>query len=535
MASDRNFYRNLFIAKLPRNLTDNDLMKIFMDHHPESAKIMLDAVTGKSKGFGFVLFASEEAGKAAFDALDHQHVNAHGHSFSLRIFPSKHDGKAATEEKNALFIRNIPNTVPRMKVEEFLRNFGNLTYCSMRDDHHGGNVWVVYAEYDSVQSAANSLKNLHGKRFFRQSIPVIAKYADSDELKKERRRRRENKVQSPIEAAQGMEKAVPVVPQVAETPAAPPPDHFSSPPSHFSSFPAASTALHNSYCSCGFSNGHGDTYASERGHFSGPHSPSSTELMSDHADHLEFPYAARTGTPELGFREYGASTPVSSHSRSGSMQYRHNPYAPVTPISSARSSASSIQMSASNSQLVIPFAGGNNNNNNRNASMHFSGTEGMDSWSLFLVDKLLFSRSQPVPSIPYTAGLEPKKERKREPCRRDEFNYWRIHISVSATVFNRSLFAEPQLQTLNCITLARFQQQMQMLVMELKEEEDTIKSRVAAMSTNKKKTILIFFFVCRDGDKRSYQDLDVVVLFHAHLLIVMQLISFLISVIFPFH
>ncbi|KPA83262.1 hypothetical protein ABB37_02939 [Leptomonas pyrrhocoris] len=184
--------QNLFVAKLPRNLTDSDLEQIFVDYHPSSAKVMLDATTGKSKGFGFVLFESEDDGRKAYEKLNKTHVTLHGHNFNLCIFPSKHDGKVATEESNALYVRNIPLKLSQMEVEQFLRGFGPLTYCAMREDHFGGSVWVVYAEFDTVESAKSALNSLHGNRtYFNNAVAILAKYADSEEAKRERRRRRE--------------------------------------------------------------------------------------------------------------------------------------------------------------------------------------------------------------------------------------------------------------------------------------------------------------------------------------------------------
>ncbi|KAK7201101.1 RNA recognition motif (RRM, RBD, or RNP domain) [Novymonas esmeraldas] len=184
--------QNLFVAKLPRNLTDGDLEQIFVEYHPTSAKVMLDATTGKSKGFGFVLFESEDAGRKAYEKLNKTHVTLHGHNFNLCIFPSKHDGKVATEESNALYVRNIPLKLTELEVEQFLRGFGPLTYCAMREDNFGGSVWVVYAEFSTVESAKRALTSLHGNRsYFNTSVAILAKYADTDEAKRERRRRRE--------------------------------------------------------------------------------------------------------------------------------------------------------------------------------------------------------------------------------------------------------------------------------------------------------------------------------------------------------
>ncbi|CAJ1030628.1 RNA recognition motif. (a.k.a. RRM, RBD, or RNP domain), putative [Leishmania lindenbergi] len=188
--------QNLFVAKLPRNLTDADLEQIFLEYHPTNAKVMLDATTSRSKGFGFVFFESEDAGREAYEKLNKTHVTLHGHNFTLCIFPSKHDGKVAVEESKALYVRNIPLKLSQLEVEQFLRGFGPLTYCAMREDSVGGSVWVVYAEYDTVESAKSALASLHGNRFyFNTSVAILAKYADSEEAKRERRRRREQQQQ----------------------------------------------------------------------------------------------------------------------------------------------------------------------------------------------------------------------------------------------------------------------------------------------------------------------------------------------------
>ncbi|CCW68088.1 unnamed protein product [Phytomonas sp. Hart1] len=183
--------QNLFVAKLPRTVTDAELENLFKSYNPKSAKVMLDAATGKSKGFGFVLFDSEEEGELAFRELNKTHVTLFGQSFNLCIFPSKHDGKVAKEVSNALYIRNIPLRLSQTEVETFLNTFGNLTYFAMREDHYGSPVWVVYAEYESVEDAKNALNKLHGNNtYFPGSAALLAKYEDSEGVKRERRHRR---------------------------------------------------------------------------------------------------------------------------------------------------------------------------------------------------------------------------------------------------------------------------------------------------------------------------------------------------------
>ncbi|CBH11845.1 RNA-binding protein, putative [Trypanosoma brucei gambiense DAL972] len=197
------WYSNLFVAKLPRHLCDGDLLQIFSNFNPLGAKIMLDPSTGNSKGFGFVLFDKEEEGRTAYERLNRKLVRVCNSSFNLLIYPSQHNGKAVTLPSRAVYIRNIPTTMGEREVQNFLSNLAPLEYCAMRGDHHGNPVWVVYAEFDTPQNAQRVLDKLHGNSNHFGGPPIMVKYADTDEAKRERRRRREEGRLAPGPALKG--------------------------------------------------------------------------------------------------------------------------------------------------------------------------------------------------------------------------------------------------------------------------------------------------------------------------------------------
>lgn len=61
----------LFVAGLPYDLYDDELMEIFEKFGPViSAKVTLDRDTGKSRGFGFVEMQNEQDGKDAIEQLE---------------------------------------------------------------------------------------------------------------------------------------------------------------------------------------------------------------------------------------------------------------------------------------------------------------------------------------------------------------------------------------------------------------------------------------------------------------------------------
>ena len=61
----------LFVGGLPFSTTDDELADLFSAHGTvASAKVITDRDTGRSKGFGFVEFESDEEGKAAEKAMN---------------------------------------------------------------------------------------------------------------------------------------------------------------------------------------------------------------------------------------------------------------------------------------------------------------------------------------------------------------------------------------------------------------------------------------------------------------------------------
>ncbi len=64
---------NIYIGNLPYSTSDEELAEMFSPHgEVSSAKIIMDRMSGRSKGFGFVEMSDSAAGQAAIDALDGQ-------------------------------------------------------------------------------------------------------------------------------------------------------------------------------------------------------------------------------------------------------------------------------------------------------------------------------------------------------------------------------------------------------------------------------------------------------------------------------
>ncbi len=68
--------KKLYVGNLAYGVTDTDLQDLFAPHGAvQSAQVVKDRETGRSKGFGFVEMDSGEEAQAAVDALNGREVS----------------------------------------------------------------------------------------------------------------------------------------------------------------------------------------------------------------------------------------------------------------------------------------------------------------------------------------------------------------------------------------------------------------------------------------------------------------------------
>ena len=69
-------FMNIFVGKLPFAMTSDELEDLFKPFgEVDSAKILTDRETGRSRGFGFVEMSDDDAARAAMEELDGSSVD----------------------------------------------------------------------------------------------------------------------------------------------------------------------------------------------------------------------------------------------------------------------------------------------------------------------------------------------------------------------------------------------------------------------------------------------------------------------------
>jgi cold-inducible RNA-binding protein len=77
-------FMNIYVSNLSFHTTDEDLNSMFGKFgQVTSAKVIMDKVSGRSRGFGFVEMSSEEEGKEAMLALNNKEIEGRAISVSV--------------------------------------------------------------------------------------------------------------------------------------------------------------------------------------------------------------------------------------------------------------------------------------------------------------------------------------------------------------------------------------------------------------------------------------------------------------------
>src|SRR4029077_19548709 len=83
--------KKLYVGNLSYGLNDSDLQRIFEPHGTvQSAQVIMDRDTGRSKGFGFVEMGTDQEAQAAIQALNGSEIE--GRSLTVNEARPKTEG-----------------------------------------------------------------------------------------------------------------------------------------------------------------------------------------------------------------------------------------------------------------------------------------------------------------------------------------------------------------------------------------------------------------------------------------------------------
>ncbi|MBU4426232.1 MAG: RNA-binding protein [Proteobacteria bacterium] len=88
---------NIYVGNLSYDLSEEDLKKAFEEFgQVESAKIITDTYSGRSKGFGFVEMSDEAEAQSAIDALNGKELE--GRTLNVNQARPRSEGRGGSKQ-----------------------------------------------------------------------------------------------------------------------------------------------------------------------------------------------------------------------------------------------------------------------------------------------------------------------------------------------------------------------------------------------------------------------------------------------------
>ena len=153
---------NLFVGDLESSVNDNDLWAAF-SHYKNlvGARVLVDSESHKSKGYGFVSFASEQEAEQALKEMNKTMINGREirvnwavQKVSLKNSTFDRIYNSSSEFNSTVYVGNYPDSI----IKELATMFGEFGYVLDLKVCKG----FSFVKMDSHHTAALSILNLNG-------------------------------------------------------------------------------------------------------------------------------------------------------------------------------------------------------------------------------------------------------------------------------------------------------------------------------------------------------------------------------------
>uniref|UniRef100_A0A7S1N6N1 RRM domain-containing protein n=1 Tax=Eutreptiella gymnastica TaxID=73025 RepID=A0A7S1N6N1_9EUGL len=204
---------NLYIGNLPPSTTNASLRKLFEGFGPiVSVKVICDAATNESKGFGFVQFADAIYAKGAKDVMNGVDIDGQillvkeadrnaGQKKAVAALmtptpiaspsvvpPGALQGLATTialpqqpQPSTNVYVSGVPQTWTDAELNAFFSQYGTVVSCIMlKEQLTGRNRGSAMVRYADVTTATAVVAGLPGQQIGGSRKPLEVRFADRD-------------------------------------------------------------------------------------------------------------------------------------------------------------------------------------------------------------------------------------------------------------------------------------------------------------------------------------------------------------------
>ncbi|CAG9772956.1 unnamed protein product [Ceutorhynchus assimilis] len=165
---------NIFIKNLDKSIDNKSMYDTFSAFgHILSCKVALDD-DGKSKGYGFVHFETEELANKAITKVNGMLLNGkvvYVGKFVPRVVREKELGNRARPFTN-LFVKNFGQNMTDQKFKDLFSNFGVITSSLVVRDADGTSKGFGFVAFEDAKCAEKAAEEMNGYEFETRTIYV---------------------------------------------------------------------------------------------------------------------------------------------------------------------------------------------------------------------------------------------------------------------------------------------------------------------------------------------------------------------------
>ncbi|CAG8462500.1 5363_t:CDS:2 [Paraglomus brasilianum] len=171
---------NIYIRGLPPTTTDDSLHSMCSIYGSiTSSKAIIDQKQGDCKGYGFVMYETEDQAKHAIEQLTRVGLQV---SFAKESFSTKLKNLQDLASTN-IYLSNLPLDMNEQQLEELFKPYKVLSNRILRDTN-GTSRGVGFARMEDRDSAQAIIQQFNGYQLPGANLPLQVRFADSLAQKK---------------------------------------------------------------------------------------------------------------------------------------------------------------------------------------------------------------------------------------------------------------------------------------------------------------------------------------------------------------
>lgn len=164
---------SLYVGDLAPAVNEAKLFEVFNAVGPvASIRICRDAVTRRSRGYGYVNFHNPADAERALDTMNYQNIDGR----PCRLMWKQSDKNLRISGQGNIFVKNLDESIDNKQLYDTFSLFGNILSCKVATDRETGkSKGYGFVHYERTESAEKATKSVNGMTIAGKEV-VVTKF-----------------------------------------------------------------------------------------------------------------------------------------------------------------------------------------------------------------------------------------------------------------------------------------------------------------------------------------------------------------------